>query len=561
MTRKVEKEIVLAKVDLRGCPEGNVFDPKDMDKSIEHQYFPGWECPLASIPRQRPSMMRVIQEGDIEILDHIDKTDRCLVTGDFLWEDYVVETYVRQTAPSSQPNSDDPNCFIGRSGIMLRYNNLRCYYFLCIEGYDRLILYRREHANWHVLDELRAPIDRSRYYHLKAECRGDRIICFLDGKPCFEVNDSVYAKGRAGIRTNTRAKFYDIKITATESQHAAFIDTKSRYEKEVEELREQYPKMVLWKKIDTGKFGGGTCVFGDIRGSGKTELLLFQDPLHKGQAPRIKALNLDGEQIWERTYPNLRTLSQRRTVMCDIDGDGVQELVSVTGNGIAVVSGLTGEVKGHAPLPESGPFLGNRGARLTEEYLHPLVALYPCNLRGNPGPQDLILRDGIPGASGWTIWAYDDELNLMWRQRADEPWYGMYIWFEDVDGDGREEVLSGHHLYDDDGSLLWRMEGAEYIESMGDHVDHAAFGELDGDEENGPEVGMASSSEGFFLVDARDGSVLRHHRVGHSQGVYAGNFRPDLPGLEMWMGDRWDNYGILILFSGDGRSDLLVRAG
>lgn len=63
---------------------------------------------------------------------------------------------------------------------------------------------------------------------------------------------------------------------------------------------------------------------------------------------------------------------------------------------------------------------------------------------------------------------------------------------------------------------------------------------------------MAGSSEGFFLVDARDGTVLRHHRVGHAQGVYAGNFRPDLPGLEMWMGDRWDNYGLLILFSGTG---------
>jgi hypothetical protein len=128
----------------------------------------------------------------------------------------------------------------------------------------------------------------------------------------------------------------------------------------------------------------------------------------------------------------------------------------------------------------------------------------------------------------------------------------MYIWFWDVDGDGRDEVLPGYHLYDDDGSLLWRMEDAEYIEEMGDHVDHAAFGELDGDEGNGPEIGIAGSSEGFFLVDARDGKVLRHHRVGHSQGIYAGNFRPDLPGLEMWMGDRWDNYGVLILFDGRG---------
>jgi len=80
---------------------------------------------------------------------------------------------------------------------------------------------------------------------------------------------------------------------------------------------------------------------------------------------------------------------------------------------------------------------------------------------------------------------------------------------------------------------------------------------LDGDESNGPEIGIAGSDPGFFLVDARDGSLLRHHRYGHVQGIYAGNFRPDLPGLEMWMGDRWGTYGILNLVSGQG--DPLAR--
>ena len=58
-------------------------------------------------------------------------------------------------------------------------------------------------------------------------------------------------------------------------------------------------------------------------------------------------------------------------------------------------------------------------------------------------------------------------------------------------------------------------------------------------------------------MDARTGALLRHHRFGHVQGIYAGNFRPDLPGLEMWMGNRWENYGILNLVSGQG--DPLTR--
>ena len=99
------------------------------------------------------------------------------------------------------------------------------------------------------------------------------------------------------------------------------------------------------------------------------------------------------------------------------------------------------------------------------------------------------------------------QLNLRWRQDAHESWYGMYMWFCDVDGDGRDEILPGYQLYDGDGNLLWLMEGAEYLDDpgYGGHIDHAAFGELDGDESNGPEIGIAGSDPGFYLVDARTG--------------------------------------------------------
>ncbi len=547
-------DVKLAKIDLSGCPEGKVFDWPELDWTIEDRHFPNWECPLARIRERgpgRPSAFRVLEEDGRPVLDHIDMTDRPLVVGDFLWGDYTVEAYVRQMAATSKPNSDDPYCFVGRSGLMFRYRTLRQYYFFCIEAYDRLVLYRREHAHWHVLGEQTVPVDRSCYHRLKAECRGDRIVCSFDGRQCLVANDTAYKTGRAGVRTCTRARFYDVKVTATTSQNSAFIDTRSRYEKEVAAEREKVPKPVLWNEIDTRGYGGGVPMFGDIRGSGGTELLLFQDPSNGKDAPRIRAVSLEGEQVWEMEYSNLKTVAPKRTVIQDIDGDGVNELVSAGGNRLSIVDAMTGELKAEAPLPEPGPFLVPRGAPLTDEYLHVQRAITPCNLRGNSGPRDFILRDGVPGGSGWTIWAFDEQLNLLWQQRADAPWYGHSVYFYDVDGDGRDEALSGYHLYDDDGSLIWRMEGAEYFE-MNDHVDNVVFGEIDGDEENGPEIGIAGSSEGFFLVDARDGRVRRQHRMGHTQDVYAGNFRPDLPGLEMWVGDRWDSYGLLVQFSGAG---------
>ncbi len=548
------ENILLAKIDLTGCPEGLVFDLPGVDWSIEDRYLPDWECPLARTRSKergpgRPSAYRVMKQNDRPVLDHVNMTDRPLVVGDFLWRDYAIEGQIRQMASTSEPNSDDPYCFVGRSGLMFRYRTLGQYYFFCIEGFDRLVLYRREHAHWHVLDELRMPVDRGIFYHLKAECQGDRIVCSFDGQQCLVVNDSAYETGRAGIRTCTRAQFYDVKVTTTASQKAAFVNTRSRYEKEVAVEREKYPKPVLWQVIDTKAFGGGVPMFGDIRGSGKTELLLMQDAGDGNDAPRIRAVSLQGEQVWEMAYPNLKTVAPTRTVIQDIDGDGVKELVSAGGNRLSIVNAMTGELKAEAPLPDPGPFLVPRGQPLTDEYLHVQKAVIPCNLRGHSGAQDFILRDGVSGGSGWTVWAYGQDLNLLWRQRADAPWYGHSVYFHDVDGDGRDEVLSGYHLYDGDGHLIWRMEGAEYL-PMHDHVDNVVFGEIDGDEGNGPEIGIAGSSEGFFYVDARDGRVLRQYRMGHTQDVYAGNFRPDLPGLEMWAGDRWDSYGLLVQFSG-----------
>ena len=133
-----------------------MFDWPELDWRVEDRHFPDWECPLARIRRKergpgRPSAFRVLEENGRPVLDHVDMTDRPLVVGDFLWKDYSVEAYVRQLSATSKPNSDDPHCFVGRSGLMFRYRTLRQYYFFCIEGYDRLVLYRREHAHWHVV--------------------------------------------------------------------------------------------------------------------------------------------------------------------------------------------------------------------------------------------------------------------------------------------------------------------------------------------------------------------------------------------------------------------------
>jgi hypothetical protein len=103
-----------------------------------------------------------------------------------------------------------------------------------------------------------------------------------------------------------------------------------------------------------------------------------------------------------------------------------------------------------------------------------------------------------------------------------------------------------------DGKLLWRIEHGDDI-TDDHHSDSCITGELDGDEANGPEAVVAGSTGGFYLISARDGSIRERHMIGHAQGLSVGSFRPDLPGLEIVCGTRWDNYGIQCVFSGSGQ--------
>jgi len=541
---------LLAHIDLADCPVGNVLDPNEPDQSIETSFFEGWVNGLTAPPNWRmPSCLRVIDDEGHRVLEHINKSDRTLVTGHDLWGDLSVAMTARQLNAFSQPNSDDPHAHRALTGLMLRYQDLRQYYFFGIEGFDRFVLYHRRDEAWTQLADLPQGIDRSRYYRLRAECEGERITCFVDDEQIFVAYDDRLPAGKAGLRSNTRCRIRDVEVRSLAEEQATFAQRLSAQERDVASAAVKYPVPVLWKKIDLSPWWPCQVRYGDHRGVGHKEIILRKDT---GDGPRIIVLDFAGDVVSDRTYHAARGL--QRLEIHDLDGCGTEDLMGldIEANRLRLVSGLSGEITADVELPRTGPYRGWRQQSVSG-WLHSLKVLWPCKLRADtPGKQDLILRDGDGAGTGYSFWVFDDKLQLQWRADADGAWHGMYMWFYDVDGDGRDEILPGYEMWNGDGERVWTMEGAEYIEDSGGagHIDHAAFGPI------GPEgevlVGVAGSDPGFFLIDARDGAVLRQHRYGHVQGIYAANFRPDLPGLEMWMGDRWGTYGLLNLVNAQG---------
>jgi rhamnogalacturonan endolyase len=180
----------------------------------------------------------------------------------------------------------------------------------------------------------------------------------------------------------------------------------------------------------------------------------------------------------------------------DIDGDGVCEVIYARDFELVIADGRTGRVRKKVPTPIAKP-PADRFERILGD------CLFFCDMRGTGRAADIVIKDRY-----WHFWVYDDELRPLWDGACRT---GHYPYAFDIDGDGRDELAMGYSLFDDDGSLLWTLDGA-----LNDHADGIAildFAEAPGSK---PKILYAASDEGLLFADT-DGTILQHHRIGHAQ--------------------------------------------
>jgi hypothetical protein len=167
-------------------------------------------------------------------------------------------------------------------------------------------------------------------------------------------------------------------------------------------------------------------------------------------------------------------------------------------------------------------------------------SLFFCDLRGTGRDTDLIIKDRYRH-----FWAMDEQLNVLWNGSCNT---GHYPFAYDMDDDGRDELMIGYSLYDDDGTVLWSLD-----RQISDHADGVAIVRFGAQGHNEPRLLCAASDEGMFFADMR-GQILKHHYIGHVQNPVVADFRPDMPGLEAASINYWGNQGIIHLF--DARGDI-----
>jgi hypothetical protein len=469
-----------------------------------------------------------------------------LCYGDILWKDYILEVNLTPVDRSDL------------NGVIFRYRDGRHYYLFGLDKDNKVTLRYRDGEKgfrkdgWHELATANFSADPMKSYKLRVETAGTKIRCLIDGREIFNVTDSRYLGGKVGLLATSPVVFHDVRVSTSKKAKDEYLAEKAILEAELKKVRAENPAPVVWKKISTKGFGVARAMrLGDLDGDGRPDFLLVQNMPFFGsnynQITCLTAIDIDGKMLWQygKPDPDHAWLTYDVAVQIhDLDGDGKTEVVMAQGQWIKVLEGSTGKEKARYPVPLSAIQPEETSWQEYKHYYRRDLLPYlnvDCfsfaDLRGTGKPHDVIIKDRHT-----RLWAYTNEFRLLWTATAN---LGHFPFFRDGNNDGRDEIYLGYTKFDPDGNIIWSLDSL-----MGEHSDGICVGDfsLSGKPDK---VFAGGSDDGVLLLDDK-GKILKHHRVGHAQTPSVGQYRPDIPGLELCNINFWGEPGLITLYDCDG---------
>jgi len=345
---------------------------------------------------------------------------------------------------------------------------------------------------------------------------------------------------------------------------------------------------------------------GDLDGDGEYELILHQtgrsiDTPSTGISgiPIFQAYKLDGKFLWEISLgKNIREGAHYTQFMVyDLDGDGISEFACKTADGTIDGKGkvIGDSTKDWRNLDKAsgsyygkildGPeyftiFSGSTGEELaTTDYIPDRYPLNGWNGHGGNGGSDstgnrvdrmlacvayldgihpsVIMCRGYYGRSVLAAWDWrDGKLTSRWvfdSKDGENPYSGQgnhNLTVTDVDNDGKDEIIYGSMVVDDNGKGLFST-GFRHGDAL--HVTDLDPGRPGLEVFGIHEIESRTTGPGVAVYDARTGEVLFAGSMNKDVGRgVAGNIDPLNPGAEMW----WSGSGGLFNLIGDRIGDV-----
>ncbi|MCP2334666.1 Ricin-type beta-trefoil lectin domain-like [Actinoalloteichus cyanogriseus DSM 43889] len=310
---------------------------------------------------------------------------------------------------------------------------------------------------------------------------------------------------------------------------------------------------------------------GDLDGDGQYEFVVKWDPsnskdnAHSGHTGNVfvDAYRLDGTRLWRIDLGrNIRAGAHyTQFQVYDFDGDGRAEVAMKTADGTVdgagrVIGNANADHRNSSGYVLAGPefltvFDGRTGAALsTVDYLPARgnvsdwgdnygnrVDRFLAGTAYLDGQRpSLIMSRGYYTRTVIVAWDFrDGSLTRRWTfdsnsagsQYRGQGFHSLSI--ADVDGDGRDEIVFGAMVIDDDGTPLWNTGyGHGDALHVGDFVPSRPGLEVFGVAEN-------SNQPSSWLVDARTGQPIYTTPANGDNGRgVAGDIWAGSPGAEMW---------------------------
>ena len=320
----------------------------------------------------------------------------------------------------------------------------------------------------------------------------------------------------------------------------------------------------------------------DLDGDGRYDFVVKQpnsniDPYENYWKPspgsyKLEAYRSDGKFLWrfDLGWAIEQGIWYSPYVVYDLDGDGRAEVAAKTGEGdprgadgrvasgperLTILDGQTGRPVTQTDWPTREGFgEGLRGYNYASR--NQLCVAYldgrSPSLIVNRGTYNLIKLVAYQLRGGKLVeqWRWDNA-------QAGKTWQGQgahWMHAADVDGDGRDEIVLGSAVIDDDGKPLWTT-------GLG-HPDHCYVGDLD-PLRPGLEIyygieARQPKANGMCMVEAATGKVLwglqRPTRHVHSAGLCS-DIDPAHPGSECYSADTDEKkaFAFGVLHSAQGR--------
>lgn len=305
------------------------------------------------------------------------------------------------------------------------------------------------------------------------------------------------------------------------------------------------------------KQGSLVPIFGDLDGDGTLDCVIrmdngnsemSQDP---GIPVQLEAFTSYGRSLWRKDvcyhdhcYGSANNVPFN---VWDMDGDGKAEIITRLQIGdsvhVAVLDGMTGDVKHKTPWPEmvSDFYKSSTRIHMSVAYLdgeHPAV----------------VTQTGL--YENEVFVAFDSQLQKMWRfdSFAETNGSGGHkIEVADVDGDGKQEIFNGTTCLNHDGTVQWSIYRQHPdIVSIHDYLPERPGLEVFYIVESSVHAGVymvdAGSGEVIWKVNREDDPRWTHGHTGWTSDIWDGS-----PGIECISNRAGHDDRNLILFAADGR--------